>query len=202
LTAALFCVIIFVGEFETILTEPKGEKTKLRRVLNMKNKNLLFITKGAVIAALYVVMTLVSATFDLASYEVQMRLSEALCVLPAFTFAAVPGLFIGCIISNLIAGTGIWDVIFGSLATLIGALGTYLLRKIALKYNWTGFIASIPPIVSNAVIIPFVLAYTIDASWSIPMLMLSVGLGEIIACGVLGTILFYVLKRYRSKLNL
>ena len=168
----------------------------------MKNRKLIFITHSAVIAALYVVFTLVSATFNLASYEVQMRLSEALCVMPAFTFAAVPGLFIGCLISNLLVGAGPWDVIFGSLATLIGAVGTYLLRKIALKYKWSGFIASVPPILSNAIIIPFVLAYTIDSSWSIPMLMLSVGLGEAIACGVLGTGLFYVLKKYRVKLKL
>ena len=167
----------------------------------MKNKKLLFITHGAVIAALYVVLTLVAATFNLASYEVQMRLSEALCVLPVFTPAAIPGLFIGCIISNLLVGAGPWDVVFGSLATLIGAVGTYLLRKIALRGKF-GFVASIPPIVSNAIIIPFVLYFTIEAEWSIPMLALTVGLGELIACGIIGTALFYLIKRYGEKLRL
>lgn len=166
----------------------------------MKNKKLLFITHAAAIAALYVVLTLVAASFNLASYEVQMRLSEALCILPVFTPAAIPGLFIGCLISNFIAGAGPWDVVFGSLATLIGAVGTYLLRKIALRGK-LGFVAAIPPIVSNMIIIPLVLYFTINAEWSIPMLMLSVGLGELIACGVIGTILFYVVKRYGDKLG-
>ena len=167
----------------------------------MKNKKIVFITQGAVIAALYVVFTLISATFNLASMEIQARLSEMLCILPVFTPAAIPGLFIGCLISNVIWGTGALDIIFGSLATLIGAVGTYLLRKIALKYKWSGFIAAIPPILSNAIIIPFVIAYTIEEKLSIPMLMLSVGLGELIACGVLGTGLFYLFKRYRDKLK-
>ena len=167
----------------------------------MKNTKLLFITRSAVIAALYVVFTLVSATFNLASYEVQMRLSEALCILPAFTPTAIPGLFIGCLLSNLLFGAGPWDVVFGSLATLIGALGTYFLRNIAMKKG-LGFVASVPPILANAIIIPFVLAYTIDTSWSIPMLMLTVALGEIVACGVLGTGLFYLLKKYRDKLKI
>ena len=166
----------------------------------MKNKKVIFITQSAVIAALYVVFTLISASFNLASYEVQMRLSEMLCILPVFTPAAIPGLFIGCLLSNIFWGTGPWDVVFGSLATLIGAVGTYLLRKIALKFKWSGFIASIPPILSNAIIIPFVIAYTIEAKLSIPMLMLTVGLGELIACGILGTVLLYILKRYGSKL--
>ena len=167
----------------------------------MKNKKIVFITQGAVIAALYVVFTLISATFNLASMEIQARLSEMLCILPVFTPAAIPGLFIGCLISNVIWGTGALDIIFGSLATLIGAVGTYLLRKIALKYKWSGFIASIPPIISNAIIIPFVLVKTLELETAaIPLLILSVGIGEVIACGILGTGLFYIIKRYGNKL--
>lgn len=167
----------------------------------MKNKKIVFITQGAVIAALYVVFTLISATFNLASMEIQARLSEMLCILPVFTPAAIPGLFIGCLISNVIWGTGALDIVFGSLATLIGAVGTYLLRKIALKYKWSGFIASIPPILSNAIIIPFVLVKTLELETAaIPLLILSVGIGEVIACGILGTGLFYILKRYGIKL--
>ena len=167
----------------------------------MKNKKIVFITQGAVIAALYVVFTLISATFNLASMEIQARLSEMLCILPVFTPAAIPGLFIGCLISNVIWGTGALDIIFGSLATLIGAVGTYLLRKLALKYKWSGFIASIPPILANAIIIPFVLVKTLELDTAaIPLLMLSVGIGEVIACGFLGTGLLYILKRYGIKL--
>lgn len=81
------------------------------------------------IAALYVVLTYITNLLGLASGTIQVRFSEALCILPVFTPAAIPGLFIGCLISNLITGGIIWDIIFGSIATLLGALGTYFLRK-------------------------------------------------------------------------
>ncbi len=145
------------------------------------------LVEGGIIAALYVVFTYVSYTMNLSGQlAVQLRLSEALTVLPYFTVAAVPGLTIGCLLANLLTGSAIWDVIFGTLATLIGAIGTYLLRK----YRYA---ASIPPILANTIIIPFVLklAYQLpDAGW---LLALSVFLGELICCGVLGTILQTVL---------
>jgi len=145
------------------------------------------LAEGGIIAALYVVFTYVSYTMNLSGQlAVQLRLSEALTVLPFFTVAAVPGLAIGCLLANLLTGSAIWDVIFGTLATLIGAVGTYLLRK----YRYA---ASIPPILANTIIIPFVLklAYQLpDAGW---LLALSVFLGELICCGVLGTILQTVL---------
>lgn len=145
------------------------------------------LAEGGIIAALYVVFTYVSYTMNLSGQlAVQLRLSEALTVLPFFTVAAVPGLTIGCLLANLLTGSAIWDVIFGTLATLIGAIGTYLLRK----YRYA---ASIPPILANTIIIPFVLklAYQLpDAGW---LLALSVFLGELICCGVLGTILQTVL---------
>ncbi len=145
------------------------------------------LAESGIIAALYVVFTYVSYTMNLSGQlAVQLRLSEALTVLPFFTVAAVPGLTIGCLLANLLTGSAIWDVIFGTLATLIGAIGTYLLRK----YRYA---ASIPPILANTIIIPFVLklAYQLpDAGW---LLALSVFLGELICCGVLGTILQTVL---------
>ena len=115
-------------------------------------KNALFITRAAVIAALYVVLTLFISAFNLASGAIQVRISEALTILPVFTPAAIPGVAIGCLLSNIITGCALPDIIFGTLATLIGAIGTYLLRK-------TKFIFTLPPVVSNAVIIPFVLRY-------------------------------------------
>ena len=89
----------------------------------MKNRDprVLRITQGAVIAALYVVLTMVFAPISFG--PVQVRIAEALCILPMFTPAAIPGLFIGCLIANLIGGGIILDVIFGSIATLIGAVG-------------------------------------------------------------------------------
>lgn len=159
----------------------------------MKRRNHAeFIVQGAAIAALYVVLTLFSNIFGLASGVVQVRISEALTVLPFFTFAAVPGLFVGCVISNLLAGSAIWDVIFGSAATLIGAVGTYLLRK---RTKW---LAPLPPIAANTMIVPFVLAFAYGAEEGIPFLMLTVGAGEVISCGVLGLILLKALEK-RSK---
>lgn len=156
----------------------------------MKRRNHAeFIVQGAAIAALYVVLTLLSNIFGLASGVVQVRISEALTVLPFFTFAAVPGLFVGCVISNLLAGSAVWDVIFGSIATLIGAVGTYLLRK---KTKW---LAPLPPIAANTIIVPFILAFVYGAEESIPFLMLTVGAGEIISCGALGLILLKALEK-------
>ena len=157
----------------------------------MNNKKAYFITQAAVIAALYVVLTLFINAFDLASGAIQVRISEALTILPYFTPAAVPGLFIGCLLSNFMTGAAIWDIIFGSLATLIGAIGTYLLRK----WKWC---ASLPPILSNTIIIPFVLTYAYGIPGGIPFFMLTVGAGEVLSCGVLGMILLFALQRYRN----
>ncbi|MCI6630874.1 MAG: QueT transporter family protein [Lachnospiraceae bacterium] len=159
----------------------------------MKNKNVSIITVGAMTAALYVVLTLVANAFGLANYAIQVRFSEALTILPYFTPAAIPGLFVGCILSNLITGCMPLDVLFGSLATLLGALGTYSLRKC----KWA---APIPPIIANTIIVPFVLAYVYHFEGSIPYFMVTVGIGEIISCGVLGMILLNVLDKYKDKI--
>ncbi|MBQ3891468.1 MAG: QueT transporter family protein [Lachnospiraceae bacterium] len=157
------------------------------------NKKALFITQAAMIAALYVVLTVFINAFNLASGAIQVRISEALTVLPFFTPAAIPGLFIGCLISNIVTGCLPWDVVFGSMATLIGALGTYALRKYKL-------LAPIPPILANALIVPIILikVYAIpDAYW---FLLLTVGAGEVISCGILGMILLFALNKYRDKI--
>lgn len=157
----------------------------------MRTKRVTWITQAAMIAALYVVLTLLISAFQLASGAIQVRISEALTVLPAFTPAAVPGLFLGCLISNLITGALPMDVLFGSLASLLGAFGTYLLRK----YKWA---VAIPPILSNTLIVPLVLAYVYDLPEGIPYLMLTVGVGEIISCGILGMLLYRTLAKYRN----
>ncbi|MBQ9065383.1 MAG: QueT transporter family protein [Blautia sp.] len=154
----------------------------------MKNKGTLFLTQGAMIAAVYVVLTLIFAPVSFG--EVQVRVSEALTILPYFTPAAIPGLFVGCIIGNITGGGIPVDIIFGSLATLLGAVGTYLLRK------KNRFLAPIPPILANAVIVPFVLYYGYGINLPIPLMMLTVGAGEVISAGVLGIILQTVLMKY------
>ena len=158
------------------------------------NNKIIFLTQSAMIAAVYVVFTIFIASFNLASGAIQIRISEAMTVLPAFTNAAVPGLFAGCLLANLITGCAPMDVIFGSIATLIGALGTYALRE---KHR---FLASVPPIIANTLIVPFVLRYVYNIPGSIPFFMLTVGAGEVVSCGILGQILYHALMPLRNKI--
>ena len=151
----------------------------------MKAKKL---TAAATIAALYVILTGIAQLLGLSSGVIQVRFSEALCILPCFTPAAVPGLFIGCLLSNILSGGVVWDVIFGSLATLIGAIGTRILRK-------NRYLAVLPPILANTVIIPFVLSYAYGIPGAIPYFMLTVGIGEVISCGLLGLLLYSSMKK-------
>lgn len=157
----------------------------------MRNKKVLFVAQAALIAAIYVVLTYFVSAFHLASGAIQVRISEALTILPFFTPAAIPGLAIGCLLSNLLTGCLPMDVIFGSLATLIGAVGSYLLRR----YKW---LVPLPPVVANTVIVPYVLAYVYGAEGTIPFFMLTVGIGEVISCYVLGGILLNALLPYRN----
>ena len=157
-----------------------------------KNKTLL-ICEAGLIAALYTVLTCCIGALGLANGMVQFRISEALCVLPFFTPAAVPGLAVGCLLSNLLTGC-IWqDVIFGTLATLLGACGAYALRRI----EW---LVPLPTVLANTVIVPFVLAYGYHMEEGLAYLMLTVGMGEILSAYVLGMLLLISLKKYRSNL--
>lgn len=156
----------------------------------MKNKNVLFMTHAAMIAAIYVVLTYIFAPFSFG--EVQIRIAEALTILPVFTPAAIPGLFIGCLIGNILGGAILPDIIFGSLATLIGAIFTYMLR------DQHKVLAILPPIISNTIIVPFVLKLGYGVNLPVPFMMLTVGIGEIIGCGVLGLVLYTALSKYRS----
>ena len=148
----------------------------------MRNKSVTYVVQAAVIAALYVVLTLLANALGLSSYSIQVRFSEALCILPFFTPAAIPGLWIG----------------FGSIATLIGAVGTYLLRK-------HKFACTLPPVIANMVIVPWVLRYGYGfktvyngVDWSIPFNVVTVGIGEIISVCILGSLLLKVLNKYRN----
>ena len=151
-------------------------------------KNTYFLAYGAAIAAIYVALTM---AFQPISFgPVQFRISEALCILPFFTPAAIPGLFVGCFLSNLFCGAAGLDIVFGSLATLIGAVGSYYLGK---KNKW---LVCVPPILSNTIIVPWVLRYAYGSTDLIPYAMLTVGIGVILAIGVLGNILLVTLERH------
>lgn len=164
----------------------------------MRNRKVMMITQGAIIAALYVVLTMVANAMGLANYAIQVRFSEALCILPFFTMAAIPGLTVGCFISNMLAGAMVWDVLFGSLATLIGAIGTYVFRK-------NKVLMFFPPVIANMIIVPFVLRYGYgltwmfhEVEWSIPYFAVTVGIGEIISVCGLGGVLLKALLPYKN----
>ena len=157
----------------------------------MKNKNLSFMTQAAMIAAIYVVLTYIFAPFSFG--EVQVRISEALTILPIFTPAAIPGLFVGCLIGNILGGAILPDIVFGSIATLIGAFFTWKLRE------QKPVVATFPPIISNIIIVPFVLRYGYGVTLPIPFMMLTVGIGEVISCTVLGLIVYGALKKYKKQ---
>ena len=157
----------------------------------MKSNRAFFVTNAAFIAAVYVVLTFVANSFGLASGVIQVRLSEALCILPFFTPAAIPGLFVGCLLANLITGCCLLDIVFGSLATLIGASLGYLLRKY--KY-----LIPVPTILANAFIVPFVLIYGYGEPLPYWYLFATVGAGEVISAGALGIILLTALVNVPS----
>lgn len=155
----------------------------------MKNrKKIINLATAAIIAALYVVLTYLASALGLSSGAIQVRFSEALTILPLFTPAAIPGLFAGCLLANLLTGCALWDIIFGSIATLLGAIGTYFLRN-------HKFIAMIPPIISNTLIIPLILIFVYGITDAYCFLMLTVFTGEVISCGILGTVLRKGLER-------
>ncbi|MBU9727631.1 QueT transporter family protein [Diplocloster modestus] len=159
----------------------------------MKSKKVVFITQAAMIAAVYVVLTLVFAPFGFG--QVQFRIAEALTILPMFTPAAIPGLFVGCLLGNILAGSILPDIIFGSLATLIGAVGSYLLRK-------HRYLVPLPPILANILIVPFILRYGYLIILPIPFMMLTVGIGEVVCCGILGIALMFALNKYKHLIFL
>ena len=173
-------------------SKPSTHKTKLKEnkmdKLN-QGKKAVFITQAAVIAALYTVLVII---FNYCSFgPIQFRIAEALTILPYFTPAAIPGLFVGCLLSNILGGAAIWDIIFGSIATLIGAIGTYALRK----NKW---LVPLPPIIANTLIVPFVLKYAYGSEGIFAMFFVTIGASEFVVCGIIGMILLFALNPVRN----
>ncbi|AGB19904.1 QueT transporter family protein [Thermoanaerobacterium thermosaccharolyticum] len=159
--------------------------------MNKKTKKIVY---GALIAALYAVMTIALAPISYG--QIQVRVAEALTVLPFFSSYSILGLFVGCIIANMVGGNGVFDIVFGSLATFISAVITYYIGKSNLKYK--RYLAPLPPVVINAVII----GIELNVVFKLPLVasMLWVGLGEMVACYVLGLpLLLYIDKNEKIK---
>lgn len=159
----------------------------MKNTLERRRNAIMYVCYGAIIAALYVVLTWLSAIFKLDSGVIQFRLSEALCIFAVFTPAAIPGMTIGCLLSNLIFTGNAYDMIFGTLATFIGVLGVYLLRKLP-------YIAPMPYVLSNAIIVPLVLRFAYGVPDALWFLVATVGLGEVV-CALGGGILLYTMLR-------
>ncbi len=154
--------------------------------------NVRYLAKAAMIAALYVLLTLLSAAAGLSSGVVQVRVSEMLCILPLYTSAAIPGVTVGCFIANLLCGGTVYDVIFGTVATLIGVLLAALFKKLP-------YLAFVPTVLSNAAIIPAVLVVSGLGGWGMfPYFALTVGLGEVVACGLFGCAMIFYIEKHPS----
>lgn len=151
-------------------------------------KKTVFLVQASLIAAVYAAITIALAPISYG--QIQVRVAEALTVLPAFTPAAIPGLFVGCIVANLYGGGGIIDIVFGSLATLVAAYLSYKMPK-----KW---LIPLPPIIVNGIIIGYVLNYVYGAPLLITIGWVSIG--QIIACYGLGYPLMTVLEKYKDKI--
>ncbi|MEL7657939.1 MAG: QueT transporter family protein [Bacillota bacterium] len=156
-------------------------------------KNTKFLIQAAVIAAVYATLTILLMPF---SYGVmQVRISEALTILPYFTPAAIPGLFIGCLVSNMVGPYGIMDMVFGSSATLLAAIGYYYLRS-------RPILVPLPPVIANGVIIGAMLYYVYSVPMPLIACILWVAAGELIACYAIGYPLLKILKKYKKIFEL
>lgn len=159
----------------------------------MQNKKLRFITKTALIAALYAALTLLLAPFSFGI--LQFRLSEVLTVLPMFTFSAVPGLTIGCLLANFI-GSGQWiDIVFGTMATLLAALCSYFFRK----NKW---LVPLPPVVFNALIVGTYLYLLAPSEATLLLSIGSIGFSEMVITYVFGIPLISILEKQKNRLRL
>ena len=153
-----------------------------------------FLVRGALIAAAYATLSYISAPLQFMFF--QFRISEALCVLPMFFPEAVPGLFIGCIVANYLSGCVVWDILFGSIATLIGALGARLLAKLPTKL---APLATLPTVFANALIVPFVIMYAYGSQESYFFLFFTVAVGELVTATGLGTFFYLSIKKRGLK---
>ena len=152
----------------------------------MQGKKTRLMTESALIAAVYVALVLLFKPISFGA--IQFRIAEALCILPFFSLSAVPGLAIGCLLGNFFSGAAMPDVIFGTFATLLAAILSYKLRTVS---KW---LVCLPPILANAIIVPFVLQYAYGVTDGYFFLFATVGIGEILAVGVLGNVLLLALE--------
>ncbi|MBO5702880.1 MAG: QueT transporter family protein [Clostridia bacterium] len=161
--------------------------------MQKNKKHVRFLCEAALIAAIYVILTYFCAAVGMSSGAIQLRFSEALCIFGLFTPAALPGVALGCFMANLLTGCALWDIVFGSLASLIGMIGLVALKKFP-------YIAPVPYALANMIIVPFVVKLVYAAPEALPLIFLTVGIGEIISVFGFGIPLYLVLKKHKNTI--
>ena len=164
-------------------------------------KAIRSLTTSALLAAAYVALALLCDSFGLLKYAIQIRLPEALCVLVAFTPAAVPGITLGCLITNLLLAGAPLDIIFGTVATLIGAYLGHLISKGKPKTVKSLIFATLPTLISNTLIMPPVIVYSYGTEMALPLVFLTVFIGELISACIIGVILGNALRKSRLRFD-
>lgn len=166
----------------------------MKKSVLTRRQRILFLCRSAMIAALYVVLTYLAGMLGLASGAIQIRLSEALCILPLFTPAAIPGCILGCFLSNLLLACPWQDIVFGTLATAIGVGAGYLLRR------WGFWAVALPTVISNSLIVPAVLVYAYGLKMALWFYVLTVCIGEILSVCALGALLYFGVRKHAGRL--
>lgn len=159
------------------------------------------MTTAAVLAAAYFVLSMLCESVGLLKYAIQLRIPEAMCVLCAFTPAAIPGMTLGCLLTNLLAGCAPIDILLGTLATFIGISLGRLLVKGKERSTPVLFLATLPTLISNTLILPPVIMYAYGSELALPLMYVTVGIGELISACVLGTILGKALEKSKIRLD-
>lgn len=165
----------------------------------MPKSRTRFLTQAAMIAAIYAILTYVCAIFAQGAF--QLRIGEAMMILPFFTPAAIPGLFLGYLIGYFLLGS-LWDAIFGGLAALVAAITVYLIGRYLGKYRFARYLASVPPIVTTAIVMPVVLMYVYNSTEVYWLLLAMCVSGESLTCFLCGQLFFTLVARYRTHLHL
>jgi uncharacterized membrane protein len=161
--------------------------------MQKNKKHIRRLCEAALIASIYVILTYLCAAVGMSSGAIQLRLSEALCILAIFTPAAVPGVALGCFMANLLTGCALWDIVFGTLASLIGMIGCRALKKYP-------YLAPVPYALANMIVIPFVVKLVYGAPEALPLIFLTVGIGEIISVFGFGIPLYLALKNHACRI--
>lgn len=161
-------------------------------MMKKEREKIRYLTQAGLVAAIYTALCLVFQPISFGFSGVEMRISEALSLLPVVMPAAVPGLFVGCLLANILGGATILDIVFGSLTTLAAAI---LTRKLRRKFCF----AALPPVVLNAVVVGTLLRYAYGLQLPLLICMGSIALGQAAACYGLGAVVLRAMEKLPER---